>query len=78
MLKATMQVKREQRTLEAGFLRGNVSNTNLSDTINLDPSSPTHTTYNLDKDLALSPSTKTSKKPDDDVEKSESWYDAPT
>jgi len=82
MLMTTMPVKREQGTLEATIseassLRGNVSNTNFADTIDLDPPSPTYNIplsivySNLYKDLAPSPSTKTSKKLDGDVVESD-------
>jgi len=75
MLKSTMQVNREQGSSEAVASQdvtaeGNVSNTTLSNTIDLDPPSPTHNTANLDdiplnivyknqeKALPPSPSTK--------------------
>jgi len=75
----TMKIKREQGILEtavseANHSRVNVSNTNLyNDTIDLDPPSPTINVplsrifSKLQKDLPPSPSTKTTKKPDDDV-----------
>ena len=86
----TMQVKREQGTSEAAHARGNVSNNPLSDTIDLDPSSPTHITTNLDdiplsrvyrnldKALPPSPTTKTSKKLDDVDDSKQSTIDERT
>jgi hypothetical protein len=58
MLKSIMQVNREQgcseaAASEAGSEKGNVFNNSLSDPINLDPTSPTHNTTNLD-DVPLS------------------------
>lgn len=57
MLKNTMQVKREPMLRICCFrcwiLRGNVSRSSLSDPINLDPTSPTYNTANLD-DIPLS------------------------
>ena len=58
MLKSMMQVKREQGCSEATATKsssekGNVLDNSLSDPINLDPTSPTHNTVNLD-DVPLS------------------------
>ena len=74
MLKETMKVKREAITSEV--VGGGNSSVHISNNaIDLDPSSPPHSNLddiplsrvyqNLEKALPLSPSTKTSKKPDD-------------
>lgn len=58
MLKTTMQVKREQGCSKAvasvaGLSKGNVSNNTISNTTDLEPTSPTHNTTTLD-DIPLS------------------------